>query len=182
MGILEHCVQGCFSAGYSLQPLEVQAVNVDTTGFETSSLSIGTLAHRAECKVQTIRYYEQIGLLPPPERNAGNQRRYTEDAVKRLTFIRHARDFGFTVEAIRELLDMSDQPDMPCDHVDGLAKRHLEEVEARLARLSVLRDELRRMILLCQGGNVGECRIIEVLSDHRLCRYHGHDADGNARD
>ena len=145
-------------------------------GRETPNLSIGTLAERTDCKVQTIRYYEQIGLMPPPERNAGNQRRYTETAFKRLTFIRHARDFGFTVEAIRELLDMSDQPDMPCDHVDSLAKRHLEEVETRLARLATLRDELRRMIHHCQGGSVGECRIIEVLSDHQLCRYHGQES------
>lgn len=140
---------------------------------DTSSLSIGALAKRTNCKVQTIRYYEQIGLMPPPERNAGNQRRYTEAAVRRLTFIRHARDFGFTVESIRELLDMSDRPDMPCDHVDSLAQRHLQEVETKLARLSSLREELHRMILQCQGDRVGECRIIEVLSDHQLCRYHG---------
>lgn len=142
-------------------------------GQETPGLSIGTLAERTDCKVQTIRYYEQIGLMPVPERNAGNQRRYTEAAFRRLTFIRHARDFGFTVDAIRELLDMSDQPDMPCDHADSLAKHHLQEVETRMARLATLRDELRRMIHQCQGGSVGECRIIEVLSDHQLCRYHG---------
>ena len=142
-------------------------------GANNSDVSIGALAERTGCKVQTIRYYEQIGLMPPPERNAGNQRRYTESAIQRLTFIRHARDFGFTVEAIRELLEMSDQPDMPCDHVDALAKRHLQEVETKLARLSSLRDELRRMIVQCQGDRVGECRIIEVLSDHQLCRYHG---------
>lgn len=141
-------------------------------GANNSDLSIGALAERTDCKVQTIRYYEQIGLMPPPERNAGNQRRYTASAIQRLTFIRHARDFGFTVEAIRELLEMSDQPDMPCDHVDALAKRHLQEVETKLARLSTLRDELRRMIVQCQGDRVGECRIIEVLSDHQLCRYH----------
>lgn len=146
------------------------------TGQDNSSLSIGTLAERTHCKVQTIRYYEQIGLMPTPQRNAGNQRRYTETAVRRLTFIRHARDFGFTVDVIRELLDMSDQPDMPCDHVDGLAKRHLQEVETKLTRLATLRDELRRMILQCQGDRVGECRIIEVLSDHQLCRYHGQES------
>lgn len=145
----------------------------NSTGQEGGVLSIGTLAERTHCKVQTIRYYEQIGLMPPPERNAGNQRRYTEAAIKRLTFIRHARDFGFTVEAIRELLDMADQPDRPCDYVDGLAKRHLDKVETKLARLSSLRDELRRMIRQCQGDRVGACRIIEVLSDHQLCRYHG---------
>lgn len=140
-------------------------------------LSIGALAERASCKVQTIRYYEQIGLMPPATRNAGNQRRYREAAVDRLTFIRHARDFGFSVEAIRELLDMADQPNLPCEHVDALAKRHLAEVEARLVRLSALRDELRRMIGQCAGGNVEDCRIIEVLGNHRLCRHHAHPSE-----
>ncbi|SHE77772.1 DNA-binding transcriptional regulator, MerR family [Modicisalibacter ilicicola DSM 19980] len=133
-------------------------------------MSIGTLADRARCKVQTIRYYEQIGLLPPAPRSAGNQRRYGDAVLHRLTFIRHARDFGFSVEAIRELLDMADHPTMPCDEVDALARRHLQEVESRLARLSALRDELARMVALCHGGSVDECRIIEALSDHRLCR------------
>ncbi|WP_148254742.1 MerR family transcriptional regulator [Aidingimonas lacisalsi] len=137
----------------------------------SSGMSIGTLAERAQCKVQTIRYYEQIGLLPAAIRNEGNQRRYGEDAVKRLTFIRHARDFGFSVESVRELLEMADHPDMPCDEADALARHHLREVEARLARLAALRDELRRMVTQCQGGSVDECRVIEVLSDHQLCLH-----------
>ncbi|GHC20842.1 MerR family transcriptional regulator [Aidingimonas halophila] len=136
-----------------------------------AGMSIGALAERTQCKVQTIRYYEQIGLLPPPRRNEGNQRRYGEDAVKRLTFIRHARDFGFAVESVRELLEMADHPDLPCEEADALARHHLREVEARLARLSALRDELKRMLTQCQGGSVNECRVIEVLSDHRLCLH-----------
>jgi Cu(I)-responsive transcriptional regulator len=133
-------------------------------------MSIGALARRAECKVQTVRYYEQIGLLPSAPRTAGNQRQYDDTALQRLTFIRHARDFGFSVEAIRELLSMADHPAMPCGEVDALAQRHLQEVERRLARLASLRDELQRMLTQCQGGAVDDCRIIEVLSDHGLCR------------
>jgi DNA-binding transcriptional MerR regulator len=146
----------------------------------SSRLTIGDLARRARCRVETIRYYERIGLMPAPARNAGNQRRYREAAVERLTFIRHARDFGFPVEAVRELLEMADHPAMPCDQADALARRHLREVEARLARLAALKEELERMIAQCRGGAIDDCRIIQVLGDHRLCLHE--DAHGAARD
>ncbi|MDN6322559.1 MAG: helix-turn-helix domain-containing protein [Halomonas sp.] len=136
-------------------------------------IGIGELARESSCKPETVRYYEHIGLLPSAPRKEGNQRRYTTTAIRRLTFIRHARDFGFSVEAVRELLQMADQPAMPCDEVDTLAKRHLAEVEARLARLTAVRDELQRMIQQCAGGNIGHCHIIDVLSDHRLCKHSG---------
>lgn len=136
---------------------------------DSPALGIGELARRAGCKPETVRYYESIGLVRDASRTEGGQRRYDEEAVKRLTFIRHARDFGFSVAAVRELLAMSDQPDLPCEEVDAIAKHHLEEVESRLQRLSALRDELRRMVSLCAGGKVESCRIIEVLSDHHLC-------------
>ena len=132
-------------------------------------IGIGELARESGCKPETVRYYERIGLLPSALRNEGNQRRYTHTSIRRLTFIRHARDFGFTIEAVRELLQMADVPTMPCEEVDTLAKRHLAEVEARLARLTALRNELQRMIGQCAGGSIGQCHIIDVLSDHRLC-------------
>lgn len=134
-------------------------------------IGIGELARESGCKPETVRYYERIGLLPSAPRNEGNQRRYTASAIRRLTFIRHARDFGFSVDAVRELLHMADMPTMPCHEVDALAKRHLAEVEARLARLTALRDELQRMIGQCEGENIGQCHIIDVLSDHRLCHH-----------
>nr|WP_299241235.1 helix-turn-helix domain-containing protein [uncultured Halomonas sp.] len=132
-------------------------------------ISIGELARRAGCKPETVRYYEHIELLKNASRTEGGQRRYGKETVRRLTFIRHARDFGFSVDAVRELLTMSDQPDMSCQEVDAMAKHHLEEVESRLQRLSALRDELRRMVSQCAGGKVESCRIIEVLGDHQLC-------------
>lgn len=136
-------------------------------------IGIGELARESGCKPETVRYYEHIGLLPAAPRNEGNQRRYTDSSIRRLTFIRHARDFGFSVEAVRELLKMADYPTMPCGEVDALAKHHLAEVEARLARLTAVRDELQRMINQCAGGNIGQCHIIDVLSDHRLCHQTG---------
>jgi len=132
-------------------------------------LAIGTLAKRTGTKVQTIRYYEQIGLLPEPGRTEGGQRRYGDADLDRLAFIRHARQLGFTLEAIRELLDLSDNPSRSCAEVDVIAHRQLKEVEARIARLEALRMELRRMLRECSRDTVSDCRVLEVLRDHGAC-------------
>ncbi|MDP7149429.1 MAG: helix-turn-helix domain-containing protein [Paracoccaceae bacterium] len=132
-------------------------------------LAIGTLARRTGTKVQTIRYYEQIGLMPEPGRTAGGQRRYGEAELDRLAFIRHARQLGFTLEAIRELLDLSDHPEKSCQEADQIAGRQLRQVELRMARLEALRTELERMVHECSGGNTADCRVLEVLRDHSEC-------------
>jgi len=128
--------------------------------------TIGRLARETGCKVQTIRYYEEIGLLPTPPRTSGNHRVYDDQHVERLSFIRHSRELGFSLNAIRELLTLSDNPDQPCEIVDRIAKTHLEEVVEKIAQLTSLRNELERMVRRCKGGRIGECRIIEVLADH----------------
>ncbi|MGP3698663.1 MerR family transcriptional regulator [Rhodobacter sp. NSM] len=132
-------------------------------------LTIGKLSEAAGVKVPTIRYYEQIGLLPEPERSAGNQRLYGQKAQERLAFIRHARDLGFPLEAIRDLLSLSDRPDQPCDAADTIARAQLAAVQERLARLRALESELERMIGQCAHGTIADCRVIEVLGDHSLC-------------
>ncbi len=132
-------------------------------------LTIGALAKKTGTKVQTIRYYEQIGLMPDPGRTEGGQRRYGNADLDRLSFIRHARQLGFTLEAIRELLDLSDHPDRPCHEADAIARRQLKQVEQRLARLEALRAELKRMVHECAGGRTADCRVLEVLRDHSEC-------------
>ena len=132
-------------------------------------LSIGTLASRTGTKVQTIRYYEQIGLMPEPVRTEGGPRRYGNVELDRLSFIRHSRQLGFPLEAIRELLDLSDSPDRSCEKVDAVAQRQLREVEARIARLEALRLELQRMLHDCDANRVAGCRILEALRDHEQC-------------
>lgn len=141
-----------------------------------AGFTIGHVARRTGAKVQTIRYYEQIGLLPPPGRTSGNQRLYTEAEVDRLGFIRHARALGFSIEAIRELLGMADRPAMSCQEADAIAARHLEEVRARIARMQALEAELERMLAQCRHGEIADCRVIEVLGDHRLCLCDAHPA------
>lgn len=132
-------------------------------------LTIGNLAKRTGTKVQTIRYYEQIGLLPEPGRSAGGQRRYASSDLDRLAFVRHARQLGFPLEAIRELLDLSDHPSRPCSDADAIATRQLRQVEQRIARLEALRTELARMVQDCRGGQTAQCRVLDVLRDHAEC-------------
>lgn len=134
-------------------------------------LSIGDLGKATGVKVPTIRYYEQIGLLAPPRRSPGNQRLYDEAARKRLAFIRHARDLGFPLESIRELLCLADDPDQPCAAADAIARRQLATVKARIARLQALQAELERMLSHSACGRIGDCRVIEVLGNHRLCLH-----------
>lgn len=136
---------------------------------------IGKLSKAAGVKVPTIRYYEQIGLLPEPGRSTGNQRLYDRAAMERLTFIRHARDLGFTLEAIRDLLSLSDRPDQSCAAADHIAKVQLVAVRNRLARLHALEFELERMVAQCAHGTIADCRVIEVLGNHDLCS-HDHSA------
>ena len=134
------------------------------------ALKIGNIAKATATNVETVRYYERIGLLPPPERTSANYRSYTPAHVDRLSFIRHARGLGFDIADIRSLLDLADQPERDCAEVDRIASGHLQAVEQKIARLSVLRDELSRMVGQCRGGQVATCRIMEVLADHDQCR------------
>lgn len=142
--------------------------------------TIGQLAGRTGCKVQTIRYYEQIGLMPKPPRTEGNQRRYGARHLERLAFIRHSRELGFPLDAIRELLDLADDPTRSCEAADRIARRQLHQVESRLARLQALRRELKRMIVQCHGGRIADCRVIEVLADHGQCLHEDHAVPGDA--
>lgn len=138
-------------------------------------MPIGTLAERTGVKVETIRYYEQVGLLPPPERSQGNQRRYGRRHVERLAFIKHARDLGFAVEAIRALLRLSDNPAMACDEAHAIAVAHRDDVRRKIARLRSLEAELERIAATCSGGVAAcECAIIEALADHRHCSHAAH--------
>lgn len=138
-------------------------------------IPIGALSQVTGVKVPTIRFYEEIGLLPAPVRTHSNRRSYGPPHLQRLRFIRHARDLGFAVDDIRELLAMAAEPQASCDRADSIAQRHLGEVERRIAQLESLRTELQRMIGECRHGRVADCRVIESLADHGHC-LHDHRA------
>ncbi len=136
----------------------------------TTKLAIGALATAAGVKVPTIRYYESVDLLPEPVRTDSNRRIYGDRDVRRLSFIRHARELGFEVEAIRELLALADEPQRPCAEADAIALAHLADIESKIGRLELLRGEVKRMLGDCARGRIRECRVIEVLASHAECR------------
>jgi Cu(I)-responsive transcriptional regulator len=127
-------------------------------------LSIGELGKATATKIETIRYYEHIGLLPAPPRSANNYRVYSGHHVKRLRFIRRTRDLGFSIAQVRGLLRLAEQPQRSCDVVDAVARQHLDEVQRKIDDLTALHDELHRAIDQCGGGTIAQCRIIEAMS------------------
>ena len=147
---------------------------------DTGALSIGDLATRTGTKVETIRYYERAGLMPPPARTAGNHRAYAQAHADRLAFIRHSRELGFPLDDVRALLTVSDDPHQPCAAVDAIARRHLGAVRSRIARLLALEGELTRMVQDCSRGQVANCRVVEVLADqtHTHCLTSDHHGTG----
>ena len=134
-----------------------------------SEIGIGELSRRTGVKVPTIRYYESEGLLPTPGRSEGNQRRYGRAHLERLRFIRHARDLGIPTRAVRELVQLSSQPEQCCDEANRIACQHLADVRDRISRLRSLEEELERIAKSCQGGTIGQCSVIAALSDHAMC-------------
>jgi len=129
-----------------------------------ADIGIGRLAELTGVKVPTIRFYEQVGLVSPPHRTGGGQRRYDESAVHRLHFIRHARDLGFDMDDIRRLLTLSEHPATPCDTAEEIARHHLEQVETKIARLRLIRTELKRMIEACEGRSAADCGILRSIA------------------
>jgi DNA-binding transcriptional MerR regulator len=139
-------------------------------------IAIGKVSEASGVKVTTVRFYEQIGLLPAPPRTDGGRRTYDRKDVERLTFIRHSRELGFEIDQIRTLLELQDRPDQSCADADTIAKARLVEVKAKIASLTALQAELERMVDGCSHGRVESCRVIEILADHGKCKHHLHDA------
>lgn len=127
-------------------------------------MSIGTLSKESGVHIETIRYYERVGVLPKARRAANGRRTYGQHDVGRLAFIRHARDLGFELASVRALLALQETPDLSCKSASDMASAQLSTVEDRISRLAVLREELRRMVRACKNGRVVDCRVIEALA------------------
>lgn len=125
--------------------------------------TIGKLAAQTGVRVETIRYYERIGLLRPPPRTEGGHRLYDREERKRLAFIRRARELGFSIKEVRELLRLVDGPDTTCAQVKGITERHLADVRRKLADLRRLERTLGAIAAQCAGGSVPECPILDAL-------------------
>lgn len=128
--------------------------------------SIGAMSRRTGVKIPTIRYYEQMGLLPCEGRSTGNQRRYGDAGLQRLSFIKHGRDLGLSLEAIRDLLAID-----ASDHADThrIATDHLNDIRHRITRLKRLEHELSRIVASCDGDVAHDCNILRAFGDHATC-------------
>lgn len=129
-------------------------------------LSIGGLSRRTGCHVETIRYYERIGLLAPPPRSAGGHRLYGGESLKRLSFIRRARALGFSIQDVRALLRLVDGGDYSCDEVKAFTLDHLGDIRRKIADLKQLESALQRMAARCEAGKTPDCPIIAALFSH----------------
>ena len=132
------------------------------------AMSIGVLAQQAGCSVPTIRYYEEIGLLPVVPRTESGRRVYSPATVRRLSFIRRCRDFGFSIEQVRELVGLVDEPDRPCAEVREVAAKHLAQLREKLAELQALETSMSAFVescdTACAGGTAVDCTILENLA------------------
>jgi len=128
-------------------------------------LSIGDLARRTGCRVETIRYYERIGLLPAPPRTAGGQRAYAPSHLKRLTFVRRGRALGMTLDEVRALLGLVESGDYHCAQVRAVALRHLDDVRRRIAELQRLERTFAALAARCEQDASPACPIVDTLFD-----------------
>jgi len=126
-------------------------------------MKIGQLSDQTDCKVETIRYYERIGLLPEPTRSAGGYRNYDDNHRRRLLFIRRSRELGFTIDEIRGLLSLVDGGNYKCSDVKEITMEHVENIRHKIADLKKLEKTLSSIASQCAGGTTPECPIVDAL-------------------
>lgn len=131
------------------------------------TLTIGTLAKETGCSIPTIRYYEEIGLLPQSGRAANGHRFYLNGDIRRLIFIRRCRDFGFPIEQVRQLTLLLEDGSRPCVEVRDLAQHHLQEIQKKLDEMQALQQTLKDYVDACTSGcsdgQTRDCSIVENL-------------------
>jgi MerR family mercuric resistance operon transcriptional regulator len=129
----------------------------------SAHFTIGTLSKPTGCNVETIRYYERVGLLPLPVRTPGGYRLYGIEHLKRLTFIRRARALGFSIEEVRRLLNLADHHKRPCREARKVAAAHLEDIRSKIADLKAMERVLKETVARCADGKGSHCPLIETL-------------------
>lgn len=134
------------------------------------NLTIGQLAKKAQVNVETVRYYERRGLIPEPPRRESGYRQYSEDAVARIQFIKHAKELGFSLKEISELLSLKVDPDTTCADVKKRAEMKINDIEEKMQTLKQMKMTLTKLVALCKGGSSGECSIIKALDSENFER------------
>ena len=130
---------------------------------ETKTLTIGRLSKEAGVNIETIRYYEKIGIMPEPRRSTGGNRLYEEEHIKSLAFIRRSRDLGFSLDEIRELLKLVDENTYTCAEVATLSQKHLDDIRAKIKDLRKIERHMKDMLSQCSREKVPNCAIIDAL-------------------
>src|SRR6266542_3763555 len=126
-------------------------------------VAIGRLAKHTGTNIETIRFYEKIGLLPAPGRSSGGYRLYERDHFKRLNFVRRARALGFSIDEVRTLLRLADERKRPCAEARVVAEAHLADVRAKIADLRAMERVLSETVAQCADGKRSDCPLIEAL-------------------
>ena len=126
-------------------------------------MKIGDIAKRTGLKIETVRFYESEGLIDPPLRSGGNYRLYDQSRLDRLSFVKRSRDLGFTLDQVRDLLRLADDPRGSCAEVDAMAVQQIAEIDRKLADLQTLREEVARWGR-CDATTIADCRLIDALS------------------
>jgi MerR family transcriptional regulator, mercuric resistance operon regulatory protein len=129
--------------------------------------AIGALSAQSGVNIETIRYYERIGIMPAPPRTEGRQRVYDEVHVKRLTFIRRGRELGFSLDEIRDLLGLVRDHDLTCAEVKAMTEEHVTDIRRKMKDLKKLERVLTDLAAQCSGDAVPDCPILDALSERR---------------
>jgi MerR family mercuric resistance operon transcriptional regulator len=129
------------------------------------NFGIGALSRETGCNIETIRYYERIGLIPEPPRSNGGHRSYSRDHLRQLTFIMRSRTLGFSISEIRQLLSLMDDNNS-CEQVQSITVRHLKEINRKIEELTRLRSVLESAADKCAGGTATDCPVIDILYEN----------------
>ncbi len=160
---------GIPACGFALGPGSVVVYHEACSYYRVQVLMrIGDLARQTGCPIETIRYYERVGILPEPQRAHNNYRQYGESHRRRLRFVRRCRELGFSLEEIRTLLDMIDGNTQTCAEVAALGQRHINDVRAKIADLKQIESRLSDLVAHCHGANTPDCSLLEELFDSQL--------------
>lgn len=131
------------------------------------TLTIGRLARGAGVNLETVRYYERIGLMPAPARTAAGHRSYAPEHAQHLRFIRRSRELGFSIDAIRRLIALGEPEIQACGEVRDMAQEHIASIDAKIADLQRLRAALRQAVADCRDGEEVRCPVIQELLTSR---------------
>jgi len=126
-------------------------------------ITIGKLSEKTGVNIETVRYYEKIGLIPKPSRSEGGNRLYNMEQAKRLAFIKRCRELGFPLDTVREFLKLVDEKNYTCAEIADISQRHLEDIRAKIRDLKKIESHMKDMLSQCNKDKTPDCAFIEIL-------------------